>query len=249
MKVAIVGSAPSTWELAPYDDESWEVWGIASHGDMYPSVDLLFEVHEPGVGYQKSDPTYPQKVAAFAEKQNVRLVTNAQFPCPREGDIVFPHDDAERLMGQPYLTSSIAYMLAYAVLQEVDEIGIYGVEMAVDSEAYFHQANCVNAWIGFAKGMGIRITIPDRSVLFKASYVYGVQDEPVGGVFSEKALREMAQKHTSAIEKIENEIQTWQKQIAAHRGALQAFEALGNVARAVEAGHEIQSLQDSIELK
>ena len=54
MKIALVGSAPSSVRLAPFDDPSWDIWGCSP--GAYPvfaqkRVDMFFELHrwEPPV--------------------------------------------------------------------------------------------------------------------------------------------------------------------------------------------------------
>src|SRR6476661_1662542 len=46
LKVALIGTAPSSRDLAPFNDLSWKIWGC-SPGNMNscPRVDLWFELH------------------------------------------------------------------------------------------------------------------------------------------------------------------------------------------------------------
>src|SRR5580658_1312405 len=46
LKVALVGTAPSSRMMAPYNDPSWTIWGC-SPGNMgiMPRVDAWFEIH------------------------------------------------------------------------------------------------------------------------------------------------------------------------------------------------------------
>src|SRR5215831_4146159 len=46
LKVALIGTAPSSRMLAPYNDPSWKIWGC-SPGNMkiLPRADVWFEVH------------------------------------------------------------------------------------------------------------------------------------------------------------------------------------------------------------
>lgn len=52
------------------------------------------------------------------------------------------------------------------------EIQVWGVDMAQDSE-YNHQRPSCEAAIGFARGLGIKVFIPDTSDLMKCLFVYG----------------------------------------------------------------------------
>ena len=61
-----------------------------------------------------------------------------------------------------YFTSSIAYILAYAILEKVDRIRLYGFEIWSGSDAneYQVQRECVNFWLAYAMGRGIRVETP-----------------------------------------------------------------------------------------
>ena len=46
MKVAIIGTSPSSRMLAPFADESWQIW-VCSQGNVgkLPRVSKWFEIH------------------------------------------------------------------------------------------------------------------------------------------------------------------------------------------------------------
>ena len=66
--------------------------------------------------------------------------------------------------GTPYLESSIAYMMALAILEKVDRIGIWGVDLHCESE-YVYQRPNLEYLIGLARGKGIKVFIPPQSAL------------------------------------------------------------------------------------
>ena len=72
--------------------------------------------------------------------------------------IRFPREDAIAKFGH-YLTSTSAYMAALAIMEGVDEIRIAGVDMAIGTE-YSHQKPCLEYLLGYARGMGIKVTLP-----------------------------------------------------------------------------------------
>jgi hypothetical protein len=74
----------------------------------------------------------------------------------------FPLNDALDLAPGMYFTSTIAYIIAYAILQKVDRIRLYGFEIwsGSDSNEYTVQKACVNFWLAFAMGRGIKVEIP-----------------------------------------------------------------------------------------
>ena len=75
-----------------------------------------------------------------------------------------------------YFTNSVSFMLALAIHEGADVIGIYGVDMAVLSE-YNEQRPSCEYYIGVAKGRGIEILLPTEADLLKTRWIYGYEDE------------------------------------------------------------------------
>ena len=46
LKVAIVGKAPASQQLAPYGDESWEIWSLSDAPKEIPRWSRHFELHD-----------------------------------------------------------------------------------------------------------------------------------------------------------------------------------------------------------
>lgn len=74
----------------------------------------------------------------------------------------YPFNDVLFLSNSIFFTSTIAYTLCYAILQKVDRIRLYGLELWAGSDAneYHYQRPCVDFWIAFAMGRGIKIDVP-----------------------------------------------------------------------------------------
>jgi hypothetical protein len=66
-------------------------------------------------------------------------------------------------------------MLAMAIEFGATQIGLFGVNMAADSE-YCQQRPSCEYFIGVAVGRGIKITIPEQSDLLKTAYLYGIEN-------------------------------------------------------------------------
>jgi len=158
MQVAIVGLAPSTHDQAPLEDPDWETWGFALDDESYPYLDKVFEMHPLSL---------MRKVKPFLERrmrEEIDVPVYMQEAYPEiPGAIAYPIEDVISIVGD-YFNSSIAYMLGLAILKKVDRIGIWGVDMAGDDE-YAYQRPNTEYFIGFAKGRGIDIYIPEESAL------------------------------------------------------------------------------------
>jgi hypothetical protein len=66
-------------------------------------------------------------------------------------------------------------MIALAIYLKFDDIGIYGVDMAADSEYGTQRPSC-EYFIGLARGRGINVYLPPETDLCKTFYLYGYQD-------------------------------------------------------------------------
>lgn len=238
LRIAIVGGAPSSCGLAPFSDASWQIWGMAFRKDCLQRFDALFEIHE-------SRPYAPPGYEAGLMSLGCELVTGKNFP---DGPNVTRFPLAEALELGP-MTSSAAYMIALAILRGADEIGIYGCDMAVDDEEYFYQRPGVEALIGYARGKGIKVTIPEVSPLAKGK-TYGVDFAPGKlGIFSESEFMKLAQMHQEKKRQIDAQIERLQAQWRTHDGSAQAYERMAKTARAVGAGQILNSLADTVILK
>ncbi len=252
MKIAIVCGSPSSEFLAPFDDPAWEIWVLGNRTDRFKDkrITRIFEIHE--------DLTQHGDVAAYAahlEDFGKPLIVGETFP--RSGPYITPFDYArsEALYGSLYLTSSPAYMMSHAISEGATEIGIYGVDLAVDNHEYYWQRPCMEAWIGFAKGRGIKITMPDVCPVGKADYAEGRDWDGVNhaygkkGLFSQNEFEKMARLHIDSMAAIDEKIAQLVADKHTHGGAVQAYQGLSRTARAHEAGTKINSLLDTIRIK
>lgn len=226
MKVAIIGGRPSE---PPYDSD-WEIW---VHGNQYDRhqehrVTRIFEIHE---NLSEHDPKYPQWLAG----QNIPLIVSDKFPVKGDHIKVFPKE--ANVLDK--LTSTPAYMMALAIHEGATHIAIYGIDMGVDNHEYFKQRPGMYAWIGYAKGLGIEVTI-ESNTLFKDPYDEG-RDWNNSKTFSEASFKEMIDLHQKKIEEYTMLVHT-------HSGSLQTYQRLAKVARALESGQDVK-LTDSMVIK
>lgn len=174
-KVAIIGRCYSTRADAPWNDSSWEIWALA--WDPLPVVHRIFETHKNFRNYLGTQEDGDWHVGGL------RMVKVPVYMLDKQGDIPmsvrYPMEDVTKIIGKtavgtPYLESSIAYMIALALHERVDRIGIWGVDLHCDSE-YAYQRPNLEYLIGLARGMGIKVYIPPQSALLthQAGVPYG----------------------------------------------------------------------------
>lgn len=180
-KIAILGSAETTRDLAPFDDPSWEIWGLTWRYRDHPRMDRCFEMHAERYWDAYAGDLYrawlkdPRTFGT--EQESVEVYLRPEDAAKYTKCKPFPIDEAVELLGVEYFTSSFSYMLALAVLEGVDEIGIWGVDLVVGEEYEYQRPNA-EYLLGIARAKGIKLTIPWQSSLLKHSYVYGRDTPP-----------------------------------------------------------------------
>lgn len=184
LKIALIGTAPSSRMLAPFNDPSWKIWAC-SPGNMnsLPRVDVWFELHsnllwpehesygKPYIEWLKQQkfPVYMQDRWPTAEGQMVPLksiVPNA---------ISFPKNEMVEEFGDSFFTSSFAWMMALAISQGAAEIALYGIDMASRDE-YIRQRPGFFFFRYQAEKRGIKVSAPHESDIMQSPALYAYVD-------------------------------------------------------------------------
>lgn len=191
-EVALLGFAES-WKQAPFDDPNVVIVGLNELHKYVPRWDVWFELHDhETLGVTKRD------LSDAEQKRHLEwLSRDHQKPifmqdCFCDGTfpsaVRYPLDAMCQTFGR-YFTSTIGYMLAWAIDQGFQKIGLYGIDLASDVE-YMHQRPNAEYLIGLARGMGREVYIPSEAALLKASHLYGYQKAPgESGALKEKVAK------------------------------------------------------------
>ena len=159
MKVAIVGLSPTSHDLAPWGDPSWEKWGLGLDQNIY-QLDRVFEIHDQRMLSEYPDWEQYRERLSHCPFVYVQYETD-QLPNGR----AYPLNEVEQTTTN-YLCSSIAYMLALAIHEGAEEIGVWGVDMKAYEE-YGYQRPNVEYLIGLAHGRGIKVHVAEQSPVLK----------------------------------------------------------------------------------
>lgn len=173
-KIAIVGFASSTRLKAPFDDQGWEIWAMNQLYRFIPRATRWFEMHP-------HDGPYSYIADMVAGTDYVKWMRECPIPLYMVSahpeyptSITYPLDEMIGTFHRDYFHSTVDYMIALAISEGFEEIGIYGIDMAHDTE-YEHQKPSGSYWIGVAEGRGIKVTIPPTSALLKKAHRYGYE--------------------------------------------------------------------------
>lgn len=164
LKVAVIGMGKSL-PLAPWEDQSWELWGLPWHRGYAVRMHRLFEMHDMKHWETKAHKVYtPAYLKQLGEVDVPLYMQEAYLP----NATAYPLDEVSESIGAHYFNSSLGYMVALAIHEKAEEIGVFGVDLVAPDE-YGYQKPNMEYLIGVARGKGIKVTIPQSSGLCKFS--------------------------------------------------------------------------------
>jgi hypothetical protein len=162
--IAVCGSHPETIALAPFDDPKWLIYACSPHNieqRTLPRVDEWFEIHLPvtdrtrGYHYLRTLETYP--LVWMRDKDALPW-----FKGGRE----YPEKLMKQRFGPFFFTSSIAFMLAKAIVDcerlNIRRIGLFGILQASKTE-YQDQLPGTRYFIQRGSELGIEFVFPEQA--------------------------------------------------------------------------------------
>lgn len=192
-KIAIVGFSASSRDDAPYDDPSFEKWGMNNLHLVVKDKkwDRWFDMHQRDY-MEANNPLLGTDHLEWLRKTSVpvyMLRESDEFPM----SVRYPIEEIQERMltdwnfeprDVKYFHSSCAYPIALALHEGVDEIHIYGIDMAQDTE-YSYQRPNAEGWILLARQQPsvsdptkkVRVVMADKCALLKGPGLYGYEDK------------------------------------------------------------------------
>lgn len=197
--VCICGTNQLTRHLIDFglDAEYWYQNESISAGDILPEHwtkgkprHAVFQMHVPPIWRSDNSGKYPghydwlknnNTVPVYMQQHYEDVPASVAYPLEEITQTLLPYlwrnDELDFEAAKPYFTSTTAYMIALAIYKGFQEIRIYGVEMASDTE-YVRQRDGVTFWLGVAIGRGINVVLQKRSLLMSGP-LYGYTGEVV----------------------------------------------------------------------
>ena len=204
--IALVGRSPDTKELS-LQSSADEFWGVGVvYRDNVAPLDRLYELHP---AWMIQHETYARghwdwlcqdrgDMLIYMMEQVPEIPNSIEYPL---ADVVplcggFWRNRDGELAYNPYFTSSIDYMIAHAVYEQVDRIEVYGIDLGIETE-YIYQRPGMAFWLGQALARGIEVIIPHKSPLYRGGlYAYeGAQ------MVTRHKLDELLREHTNFLAK------------------------------------------------
>lgn len=189
--VAIIGTAPNSRHMANQQPPEVEIWAL---NDCWSFIqrpwNVWFEIHGKSMRladgpehdeFLKTGQSPVQEKCFAAPGARVMMLGGTKYEAPHADipmAVPYPFEEIEAVLGnannpegEPYLRSTIDYMIAQAILEGVDEIRVYGINLATTTE-YANQRPSAEYWLGVAHGRGIKLTIPADCTLLNGD-MYG----------------------------------------------------------------------------
>lgn len=177
-KLAIVGATAAIQDT-PWHDPSWT---IASHPCARPSCgrepDWYFDLHPP-VCFQTQKKGWNPTYYTWLQRLQTPIFMQQAWPqIPMA--VAYPlHRVTAEYRG--FFSNHVAYLIALAMMEGVQKIGIFGCEYQKNSE-YQHQRDSLIYWLGRAEQSGIELVLPTRdSGLLHPMTLYGYESHDAHG--------------------------------------------------------------------
>lgn len=207
--VAIVAFAETSRAAAKHSQAS-EVWTL-NHGaialaEYLPRLDRVFELHQPEhIASPMNSEAYvewllqPQPFPIYMLDAYPGVPSAKAYPFEYVRSLFsgLTHGDERSV----YLTSTVALMMALAIMEGFELIELYGVEMSSNGE-YVYQRDGVTLLAGIALGLGVQVRLPQESKLLRAA-IYGLEK---GQMINRQALEQRKSEITLERDKAVSEL-------------------------------------------
>lgn len=172
LKVALIGTAPSSRMLAPFNDSSWEIWACsAGNRGALPRVNRWFEIHANM--FWPENASWGPEYVNWLRQQSFPIYMQDQQFVPNA--IPLPKDELVAEFGPYFFTSSFAWMMAMAMKEGAKEIRLFGIDMA-SREEYIIQRPGAYHFFQEARRRGVKIDAPHESDIMQPPGLYGFSE-------------------------------------------------------------------------
>jgi hypothetical protein len=182
LKVALIGTAPSSRMMAPFNDPTWTIWACSpGNQGALPKVDAWFEIHGTNLLWPQNE-HYGKPYIEWLKQQKFPVYMQDQSLVPNA--LIYPMRDMVKEFGPYFFTSSFAWMMALAMKQGATEIALYGIDMASREEYIIQRPGAYYFMIECAR-RGCKVSAPYESDIMQPPGLYGYSDV---GPFGRKIL-------------------------------------------------------------
>lgn len=226
-RIALVGTSGSGIK-APFDDKSWEIWGVSARADYVTRANRWFELHRLEGEPKDWANLWRETIKTFSHDVELLMLYPEKDLGPKVS--LYPVERITGRFGTYFLTSTFAWMMALAIdeMRPVNgkpidgEIGIWGVEMEYGTE-YREQRVGFRHFIDLARVLGIKVTRLASGGLAYEPVPYPMwQDDPL---LNKLDLR--SQETRKNLMEFENSLRITRAMISQNQAIMQELERIG----------------------
>jgi hypothetical protein len=166
-KVCLIGTAPSSMMLAPYDNPEWTIWTCSPGTIGVPRSDRHFELHR----YEPHQTWFSPGYCKWLSEHKEVMVNAPVAEIPNGRVIKWP--ELVNKYGPYFFTSSLAWMMALAFEEGFKTVALYGVDMAAATEYEMQRAG-VQYFAMLGAAMGVEVGVPPESDVLRPAPLYGI---------------------------------------------------------------------------
>jgi hypothetical protein len=166
MTAHIFGLGPSARDFPGRESPSDRIYALGWDMENRDRADEVFEMHKTvGVGGDHAE-LYLEWLKT-TDRRIWMQEPRPEYPTSEK----YPLHSVQGLTGRDYFGSSVAYMIAYALLDMQHEIRLWGVDLT--RSIYDHQRPNLEWLIGFAEGRGVEVEVSKGGRLMTLPWTSG----------------------------------------------------------------------------
>jgi len=185
-KVALLGTAPSSFSLAPFANEEWDIWACSPGTASAPRADRRYELHR----WEPEQEWFSEGYIKILSECKGPVIMSEQVDVVPNCQVIDWMAHVERF-GPYFFTSTLAWMMADAIVEGYEKIALYGVDMAATSEYHDQRMGC-QYFAMLAASMGIEVGVPPESDLLRPAPLYGIAETSHLWIKETSRARELA---------------------------------------------------------
>jgi len=190
-RIALLGFA-RTYVDAPFADPTVCIVGMNELYKLIPRWDVWFELHDTAYLGKTARAETPDEPTRHLEWLRAQAPDKPIYMLRRYDEIPasvpYPLEAMTARFGR-YFTSTVGYMLAWAIEEIVQQradprvpepgewIGLFGIDLASGTE-YEQQRPNAEYLVGYARGLGITVDVPETAAILHAAGLYGFEPPP-----------------------------------------------------------------------
>jgi len=172
-KLAVVGMYRGTRELAPWDDEDYDIWCLNNayqRGDFVKRATMWWDIHDDSVIHQNiHNPNHAEVLAAM----DIPIMMQEVYP-DIPNSIRYPIEAVIAEFGTKYISSSFALQAIAAYAMGYERVEFYGYTMKALGD-YFKQRPNAEYWLGRLKERGFNFYFPEDCDILRGDF-YAYED-------------------------------------------------------------------------